>query len=199
MASAAIRITHPSAARLNQFTAVPPRTCSAMRVPGKATARRFRRAALDCRMLRTLALDDHGEGDDQRVDDQRLDEGETDDHGAAGGGAGARIAGDAFHRRGDGLALSEGTERGSNAEDERGRDVAPVHALGGGGGGGGGRRGRGRIRRLREGRHRDERDEDHHQNSLVHSELLLSLKLRNQCSSAATAPAMYTVVSMMKT
>src|SRR6266496_452599 len=107
MASAAIRMTHPSAARLNQFTAVPPRTCSAMRVPGYKTARRRRRAAVWIR-LRPVLLEDHDERDDQGVDDQRLDEGEADDHRASDGRAGARIAGNAFHRSGDGASLSEG-------------------------------------------------------------------------------------------
>src|SRR5256885_10807958 len=110
MASAAIRMTQPSAARLNQFTAVPPCPCSAMKVPGAKTkgpasppGRRSTRAR------GTLAFDDHGEGDDQGVDDQRLDESEADDHRASNGGAGARVAGDAFDRRRDGLPLSKGS------------------------------------------------------------------------------------------
>jgi hypothetical protein len=38
----------------------------------------------------------------QRVDDERLDEGETDDHRQTDRAGRARVAGDAFARRGDG-------------------------------------------------------------------------------------------------
>src|SRR5438132_13963780 len=126
MASAAMRMTQPRAARLNQFTAVPPAACSAMRVPAaKRTARRHRRAD-GVAQLALLPLNDVG--DDQRVDDQRLDEGETDEHRQSNGRRGARVAGDAFAGCGDGATLSDGARRGGDAEQERRGDETPAHA-----------------------------------------------------------------------
>ena len=57
---------------------------------------------------------------EQRVDHQRLDQHQAEDHRAADVAGRARVAGDAFHRRADRLALAERAERGGNGQREAG-------------------------------------------------------------------------------